>query len=317
MNGLGVAQPAPPVLVLRALGLGDALTAVPALRGLRALYPNRPVLLAGPAAVSGWLRDQGIVDGVRVTDGLDGVPPGQGLGRHIAVNLHGRGPESHRLLLATRPTRLIAFEHADVPESHGLPCWTPEEHEVTRWCRLLRESAFAADPADLRLDVEPAGTQGATVIHPGAASGSRRWPAERFAAVARAEREAGREVLVTGGPEELRLARTVAALADLADSAVLAGRTSLADLAGVVAAAGRVVCGDTGVAHLATAVGTPSVVLFGPIPPEWWGPPPDPKHRALWAGLTGDPHAETVHAGLLAIDVGDVLAELQRLEAAA
>jgi ADP-heptose:LPS heptosyltransferase len=98
---------------------------------------------------------------------------------------------------------------------------------------------------------------------------------------------------------------------------VLAGRTSLAELAGVVAAAGRVVCGDTGVAHLATAVGTPSVVLFGPIPPRHWGPPPDPKHRALWAGLTGNPHSDDTHAGLLAIDVGDVLAELRRLEAAA
>jgi ADP-heptose:LPS heptosyltransferase len=297
------------VLVLRNLGLGDFLTGIPALRAVRRAFPEHEIVLVAP---------QPLAELATLTGAVDRLAPSLPLElTDVAVNLHGRGPESHRLLLATRPTRLIAFEHADVPESHGLPCWTPEEHEVTRWCRLLRESAFAADPADLRLDVEPAGTQGATVIHPGAASGSRRWPAERFAAVARAEREAGREVLVTGGPEELRLARTVAALADLADSAVLAGRTSLADLAGVVAAAGRVVCGDTGVAHLATAVGTPSVVLFGPIPPEWWGPPPDPKHRALWAGLTGDPHAETVHAGLLAIDVADVLAELQRLEAAA
>lgn len=297
------------VLVLRNLGLGDFLTGIPALRAVRRAFPEHEVVLVAP---------QPLAELATLTGAVDRLAPSLPLElTDVAVNLHGRGPESHRLLLATRPTRLIAFEHADVPESHGLPCWTPDEHEVARWCRLLRESAIAADPADLRLDVEPAGRAGATVIHPGAASGSRRWPAERFAAVARAEHEAGREVLVTGSPEELRLARTVAELADLADSVVLAGRTSLADLAGVVAAAGRVVCGDTGVAHLATAVGTPSVVLFGPIPPERWGPPPDPKHRTLWAGLTGDPHAETVHAGLLAIDVGDVLAELQRLEAAA
>jgi ADP-heptose:LPS heptosyltransferase len=71
------------------------------------------------------------------------------------------------------------------------------------------------------------------------------------------------------------------------------------------------------VAHLATAVGTPSVVLFGPVPPRHWGPPPGPKHRALWAGFSGDPHADHVHPGLLAIDVCDVLTELSRLEAAA
>nr|WP_249355415.1 glycosyltransferase family 9 protein [Nocardia farcinica] len=43
------------------------------------------------------------------------------------------------------------------------------------------------------------------------------------------------------------------------------------------------VCSDTGVGHLATAFGTPSVVLFGPNPPAWWGPPPQRRrHVALW-----------------------------------
>ncbi len=66
---------------------------------------------------------------------------------------------------------------------------------------------------------------------------------------------------------------------------MLAGRTDLVELAAAVAAAGRVVCGDTGVAHLATALGTPSVVLFGPTSPARWGPPADrPQHRVLWAG---------------------------------
>jgi ADP-heptose:LPS heptosyltransferase len=297
------------LVVLRNLGLGDFLTGIPALRALRRAFPELELVLVAPEPLAELAARSGAVDRVLASLPLEPAD--------VAVNLHGRGPESHRLLLVTHPTRLVAFEHADVPESLGMPRWTPDEHEVARWCRLLRESAIAADPADLRLDVEPAGERGATVVHPGAASGSRRWPAERFAAVARAEREAGRDVLVTGGPAEVKLARTVAELAGLADSAVLAGRTSLVRLAEVVAAAGRVVCGDTGVAHLATAVGTPSVVLFGPVPPEYWGPPPDPKHRALWAGLTGDPHAEAVHAGLLAIDVGDVLAELTRLEAAA
>ncbi|MFL5931842.1 MAG: glycosyltransferase family 9 protein [Gaiellaceae bacterium] len=297
------------LLVLRNLGLGDFLTGIPALRGLRRAFPEHELVLMAPEALRELALSCGAVDRVVSSPPLDRAG--------VAVNLHGRGPESHRVVLATRPARLIAFEHPAIPESHGLPRWRADEHEVVRWCRLLSESSIPADPTELGLDVEPAGIPGATVVHPGAASGSRRWPAERFAAVARAERQAGRDVLVTGGPAEARLARTVAEGAGLPASAVLAGTTSLVDLAGVVAAAGRVVCGDTGVGHLATAVGTPSVVLFGPIPPQEWGPPPDPKHRALWAGLTGDPHADEVHAGLLAIDVGDVLAELQRLEPAA
>jgi ADP-heptose:LPS heptosyltransferase len=299
----------PRVVVLRNLGLGDLLTGIPGLRALRRAYPDHDVVLVAPAPLAELAALAGAADRVVSSMPLDRVD--------VGVNLHGRGPESHRVVLEALPARLVAFEHADVPESRGMPRWRADEHEVARWCRLLRESAIPADEGDLRIAVEPLGVRGATLIHPGAASGSRRWPAERFAAVARAEREAGREVLVTGGPDEVRLARTVADCADLSESAVRAGETSLVELAGLVAAAGRVVCGDTGVAHLATAVGTPSVVLFGPIPPGHWGPPPDPKHRALWAGLTGDPHADEVHAGLLAIDVGDVLGELSRLEAAA
>ena len=89
---------------------------------------------------------------------------------------------------------------------------------------------------------------------------------------------------------------------------VLAGETDLLELAAVVARAGRVVCGDTGVAHLATAFGTPSVVLFGPTPPREWGPPPDrPQHRRCGRERRGDPHAPRPDAGLLAIGVDEVL----------
>jgi len=297
------------VLVLRNLGLGDLLTGIPALRALRRAFAGHEVVLVAPDSLAPLAELSGAVD--RVAECVPADAP------DVAVNLHGRGPQSHRLVLEARPRRLIAFEHAEIPESRGMPKWRSDEHEVARWCRLLAESGIPADAADLRLDVEPLGPRGATLIHPGAASGSRRWPAERFAAVARAERELGRDVVVTGGPDEVGLARTVAEHAGLPDRAVYAGRTSVTELAGLVAAAGRVVCGDTGVAHLATAVGTPSVVLFGPIAPGHWGPPSSPKHRALWAGLRGDPHARDVHTGLLAIDVCDVLAELGRLEAAA
>jgi ADP-heptose:LPS heptosyltransferase len=83
----------------------------------------------------------------------------------------------------------------------------------------------------------------------------------------------------------------------------------------LVAAAGRVACADTGVAHVATAVGTPSVVLFGPTPPALWGPPPDPRHVVLWEGARGDPHATEPGPGLLAICVDDVLGALAALDA--
>jgi ADP-heptose:LPS heptosyltransferase len=323
-----VTAPRPLLLVLRALGLGDLLVAVPALRALAAAFPgHRRVLLApeplAPLALAGGLVHE-LVDCRAPRSGRGAFAPlGPGLaGPDLAVNLHGRGPESHLALLAARPRRLVAFANDQVPASAGGPPWDAgEEHERERWCRLLTAAGIPADPARLELDPPPApvpaASRGASLIHPGAAFPARRWPVERFAAVARAERARGRQVVVTGGPGELRRARAVARLAGLPAAAVQAGRTDLARLAALVAAAGRVVCGDTGVAHLAFALGTPSVVLYGPVSPARWGPPPGrPEHVALWAGRTGDPHGATLAPGLAAIGVADVLAALDRVDLA-
>ena len=87
-----------------------------------------------------------------------------------------------------------------------------------------------------------------------------------------------------------------------------------ASAAALVAAARVVVCGDTGVAHLATAYRRPSVVLFGPVSPHLWGPPDRPQHVVLWHGDgTGDPWGTTLDPALDAIDVDEVLAALDGL----
>jgi ADP-heptose:LPS heptosyltransferase len=304
------------VVALRALGLGDLLTAVPALRGLQDAFAGATVTVAAPRALAPVAE----LAGCELVDAAPLAPLDAALhGADLLINLHGRGPQSHRVALGARPRRLVAFAHADVPPTAGMPAWRADEHEVARWCRLLAESGIPADPARLRLPAPalPAALSaagGATVVHPGAASGARRWPAARFARVARSEAAAGRRVVITGGGDERALAAAVARDAGLPDDAVLAGRTGLRELAAVVGAARRVVCGDTGVAHLATALGVPSVVLFGPTSPRTWGPPEAAgSHRVLWAGRTGDPHADHPHEGLLDIEADDVLAELAAL----
>jgi ADP-heptose:LPS heptosyltransferase len=306
----------PALVVLRALGLGDFLTAVPALRALADAFPGHRRLLAAPRPLAPLAALSGAVDATVPVGPLASLPrcvddP------DVAVNLHGRGPQSHRILLATRPRRLIAFAHPAVPATAGSPTWRDDEHEAVRWCRLLEEEGVPADPSRLFL-ARPSGpappeAAGATIIHPGAASPARRWPARRWGAVARAETEAGRRVLVTAGPGEQALAEAVVATAG-ADICAVAAPADLSGLAALVAAADRVACGDTGVAHLATALGTPSVVVFGPTPPARWGPPADrPIHRVLWAGWTGPPDGPVPDSGLLAITVGDVIAALATL----
>jgi ADP-heptose:LPS heptosyltransferase len=155
---------------------------------------------------------------------------------------------------------------------------------------------------------------GATVVHVGAASPARRWPLDRWAAIVAHELDRGRSVVLTGTASERPLTTAVRQAASLAGDHDLAGRTDLTTLATLVAVAGRVVSGDTGIAHLATALRTPSVVLFGPTPPAEWGPPPHRRrHRVLWAGRRGDPQATAPDAGLLEIAPDDVVTALDQL----
>jgi len=310
----------PPVLVLRALGLGDLLTGIPALRGLRRLHPDRPLVLAAPRALGSWFVDLGLVDDVVVTDDLSGAPPGAGLGPHDAIDLHGNGYASRGLLEAARPRSVLSFAPPPGlpdPTTHR-PAWRRHEHEVLRWCRLVRSVGAECGLDDLRVPELPAarcGPGGPVVVHPGAASRSRRWPPERFAAVARTLRAWGYEVVVTGGHGERGLAAQVVRLAGLPESASTAGALDLPALAELVADASLLVCGDTGVAHLATAVGTPSVLLFGPIAPSQWGPAVDvDRHLVLWHGDgSGDPHGSEPDPALLRIDVDEVLSAVQSM----
>jgi hypothetical protein len=313
-------------LVLRALGLGDGLTAVPALRGLRSLAGDRELLLACAHPVADLLRAHGIVDRVVATAGLGDAPPGRELGPHVAVNLHGRGPQSHRLLRAGEPERLVAFACPDAdpdrgPDGAGAgPPWRDDEHEVARWCRLVAWAGGECDPGDLLLG-EPGDRSGPVVVHPGAASGSRRWPPGRWATVAGALADQGHDVVVTGsGPQERAAVAAVVSGARLPRGADLGGRLDLPALAELVRGARLVLCGDTGVSHLATAWRTPSVTLFGPVPPRLWGPPASGPHVALWHGARrtgdagdraewrGDPHGDRPDPALLAVPADEVLA---------
>ncbi|HEX3002616.1 MAG TPA: glycosyltransferase family 9 protein [Angustibacter sp.] len=310
-----LAGDAEPVLALRAIGLGDALTGVPALRGLRRRFAPRPLLLAAPAALGRWMTDLDVVDGYVPTRDLDDQPPGLALGPHDAVDLHGNGPLSRDLLTAARPGQVLSFAPpdpaAEVPQTWVE--WMPGEHEVHRWIRLVEAWGAEATPDDLRLQPRPQAPRagrGRVIVHPGAAYGSRRWPVDRFAQVAQALAERGHDVVITGGPAERALCAQVAERAGLPATASTAGSLELPQLAGLVRDAALVVCGDTGIAHLATALAVPSVLLFGPVAPSAWGPAIDlDLHTVLWHGDgTGDPHGAEPDPHLVQITPDEVLA---------
>jgi ADP-heptose:LPS heptosyltransferase len=121
---------------------------------------------------------------------------------------------------------------------------------------------------------------GYAVVHPGAASPPRRWPADHFARVVDALAARGLRVVLTGTAKEEEVAASVAAAAQ-ADTLNLAGRTSLGALAALVDDARLVVSNDTGVAHLADALATPSVVVFTWSDPARWAPLDRRRHRVV------------------------------------
>ncbi|MBV9025558.1 MAG: glycosyltransferase family 9 protein [Streptomycetaceae bacterium] len=309
-------RPLPRVLVLRALGLGDLLTAVPALRALRRHFAGYEIVLAGPGRLAEAVAVTGVADRLLPASALGRAVPQQlawrGAPPQVAIDLHGCGPASLLPLARLAPGRLLAYAQPDGP------VWREDEHERVRWCRLLEWHGIPADPDDLHI-APPSATRspapGAVVVHPGADAAARRWPAERFALLARVLTSRGHRVVVTAGAGEKPLARAVAAHAELRSKYVLGGRGDVpfARLAALVATARAVIVGDTALAHLASALGTPSVVLFGPVSPAVWGPPPGPQHCALWHGRTadgvrpGDAHGGRPDERLLRITVGEVL----------
>jgi len=347
------------VLALRALGLGDALTGVPALRGLRRAFPGAHLVLAGPSGPGALLRRRGVVDDVLPVDGVAAVaedavvaaarrhpavlPPD----RHVvaAVNLHGRGPQSALALRGLLDERgadgALLLGHACPAAGLDGPAWSDDVPEVERWASLVRATTGAScGPEDLRLDAPAPGPTapgpaeaarpGRTVVlHPGAASGSRRWPAACWTALAAALVAGGRDVVLTGSAAEADVtaevalrARAVVARSGPTSCVVVdtAGRCDLEQLAGLLAGARALVCGDTGVAHLATALATPSVLLFGPTSPTAWGPAVDRDlHPVLWpaptAAYLGDPHGTEVDPVLARTTVDDVLGALAALPA--
>lgn len=308
--GVGPVRDRPVVLALRALGLGDLLTGLPALRGLAAAFPDHELLLATAPDLGPLALLAGAADAILPAQRLEVVTSLPACA--IAVNLHGRGPQSHRVLLGARPSQLIAFHHPSIAESAGGPEWRSDEHEVHRWCRLLEAFGVMTDSSllDVPRPDRPIAERasGTVLLHPGAKDPARRWPAARWGELASRLRLAGRRVVVTAGPTEAELARLIARMGGLDAGAVLKDMDVL-DLVAAVAAARLVVAGDTGVSHVATATRTPSILLFGPTPPDRWGPPPDrPYHRVLWAGRRGDPHGAETFAGLLEFGMDAVLA---------
>ena len=328
------------VLAVRLDNDGDVLLAGPAIRAL-AHGADCLTLLCGPrgeraaALLPGvdarlvwrapWIDPE--PDPVERADVKALVDRVAGLRADAAVifgSFH-QSPLPTALLLRLAGVPFVAATSVDYPGAlldvrHRI---ADDVHEVERGLDLAASAGFPPPPGDdgalrVRRTAPPATlAPGTVVVHPGASVPARAWAPERSAALVQALADRGRPVVVTGAPAERALTARVAG-PERAEVRDLGGRTSLAELAEVLAAAACVVVGNTGPAHLAAAVGTPVVSLFAPTVPavRWrpWGVP----HELLFvpvpcAGCRARACPVPGHPCLGGIEVADVLAALGRL----
>lgn len=326
------------VAVVRALpGLGDFLCAVPALRALRAAWPAARISLIGlPVARTFVARFPHYVDELLEFPGWPGMPERPVAERRLAAFLararrlpfdlalqcHGSGRASAAFTQALGARRTAGFVPPEVapPDPATFLPYREDESEVRRLLRLVAHLGVPARDERLEFPVTVDDVRALTrlvelpprryvCVHPGSALADRRWPTARFARAADALARRGLAVVLTGGERERPLTAAVAA-AMTAPALDLAGRTSLGTLAALLARARLLLSNDTGVSHLAAAVGVPSVVVFVRTDPARWAPLDRRRHRAVG----GVPAAA---ARVLDVPVEPVVAEAEALLAEA
>jgi len=307
------------IAVLRANAVGDYVMSLPALQALRAGYPDAHVVLVGAPWHAAFLAGRpGPVDEVVVLPAVPGMggmqpdAPAHGLAEvltdlrarelDLAVQLHGGGAQSNPLVREFGARHAIGLRAPDAPELDREVPYRYYQSEVARYLEVVAlvgaspvgEAELVVTDADRgeaqrvlrRFDstgFESTGFQSAAplvAMHPGAADERRRWPVERFAALAVALVADGARVVATGSAGEAGL---VDRLVSLAAGPVtgLAGMLRLGGLAGLYSRCALVVSNDTGPRHLAQAVGTPTLGFF------WCGnainaaPATRSRHRVL------------------------------------
>lgn len=300
------------VVVLRALrGVGDMLVAVPALRALRGALPAARIELIGlPWAASFVGRFGHLLDGFLEFPGFPGVPDHpfdppsaawffvarQNERLDLAIQLHGNGLRTNPFvaLLGARRTAGFYLPGQYCPDAELCAPYPGTGRELHRLLALTdflgvpragEQLEFPLTERD-RLEVEAtyATEQLAegeyACFAPGAAETVRQWEPDRFAHVADALAEDGLRVVIVGSGADREAAGAMKA-AMRQPALDLTGRMSLGGTAAVLADAAVVVTNDSGAAHLADAVGAPSVTVYLGTGAERWAPLNEELHRVV------------------------------------
>lgn len=290
------------IAVFQAVQLGDLLCATPALRALRQHFPNAEITLIGSA----WARD--MVDRLPSLDRFIPFPGYPGIAESpasppepapdwpsfdLAIQMHGTGNVSNGFVASLGAALSLGHGEPGDDRLTLMHPWQELEREPLRWLRLLDLLRVPAAGHHLEFQLSPdEQRQAARLIggpdrrpvvgvHVGASDPRRRWPPEAFATVIDAlAARIDCQVVLTGSAAERELTARVRAAArtPVID---LAGMTTLGEFGAVIAHLDLLLSNDTGASHVAAAMQTPSVVLFGPADPRRWAPLDTARHHVI------------------------------------
>jgi ADP-heptose:LPS heptosyltransferase len=309
-----VPQPVRKVVLVRASRIGDFLCAVPALRALRAALPAAEVTLIGLPFVQPLAERSPYLDRFVPFPGFPGMADQffdarqalafcaamQAEDFDLAVQMHGSGVYSNVFTLMLGARVAAGFVRPGDPPGR-LAAALPFPAAGYESERLLALATFLGAPDRGLAGEFPLWDKDRTAarallagavppligLHPTARDATKRWPLENFAAAGAALlRDTGGTVLLLGGPDELPQAEAVRRLMTAAGAALdrvvnLAGRTSLGALGAVIEQAAVLITNDSGPAHIAYALNTPTATIFGGTNPARWGPPASPLFRVI------------------------------------
>lgn len=290
--------------------LGDVLFCTPSLKALRRERPGLSLTALVKPGVQGVVKAMPFFEKVLV---LRGTGPVETLAEARALRREAFDgvlvfPKGFReaLLpaLARIPLRVgLATDGRSRFLTHPVPFGRAEWHlhHVEQFARVLGPLGvglqgeglfFPVSAEDRRRAQDLLRSHGVfrpyVVLHPGASKPARAWKEEGFAAAAQGLRARGAAVILTGSPQEGGLCRRIAAA--VPGTVDLSGRTPVPVLAALLEGAALFLGNDSGPMHLAAAVDTPIVAVFGPGSPSKTRPWTAPERaRCLWAALPCSP----------------------------
>jgi ADP-heptose:LPS heptosyltransferase len=310
------------VAIFRALYLGDMMCIIPTVRAIRKAYPHAEITLIGlPWQTQFVKRFSKYFNEFMEFPGWHGLPEQEPNEDKIATflaevrsrkfdivfQMQGNGMATNEMCMLWGANLVVGLKstnvEAEIPEF--FPSSDDTDHEVLRFLKLLRPMGIPEDGVELEFpffesEIEafkPVRTLLAVdenpyvCIHPGARDPRRRWPTENFAYVANRLHEQGFKIVITGSAQEAdlmaaleeKLLHSVNIIKELGD-------VDLGMLACIIKHSSLLVSNDTGVSHLASALYTPSVIIFSQYSlMERWAPLDPTLHQVVPFEKAKDP----------------------------